>query len=134
MSIVDIPAEFHDLVDHPIVAMLATVSAAGTPTVSPIWIEYTDGHVVFSTQDRTLKRQNSAANANLAFCLVDPTNPYRYLELRGVVVEMTPDGAHAHLDAMSQRYRNEPVYPNHDYSAPRSLIKVRVGRVIAQSR
>lgn len=132
MSGVVIPTDFLDLVTNPVVAVLATVSENGAPTVSPIWIEYSDGHVLFSSQDRTRKRNNCAVNPHVAFCLTDPTDPYRYLELRGTVVEMTPDGAHAHLDAMSERYRNEPVYSGHDYSVPRSLVKVRVDRVITQ--
>jgi PPOX class probable F420-dependent enzyme len=132
VSAVAIPAEFRDLVDAPLLALLSTVSASNAPTVSPIWIEYTEGNIVFSTQDQTLKRRNCAVNPNVAFCLIDPTDPYRYIELRGVVVEMTAEGAHAHLDAMSQRYTNEPVFPGHDYSVPRSLVTVRLGRVITQ--
>jgi PPOX class probable F420-dependent enzyme len=132
LSTVAVQAEFRDLVDNPILAYLSTVSASGVPTVSPIWFEYTDGHVVFSTQDQTRKRRNCAANPNVALCIGDPTDPYRYIELRGVVVEMTADGAHAHLDAMSQRYTHEPVFPGHDYSVPRSLVTVRLDRVITQ--
>ena len=39
----------------------------------------------------------------------DPRQPLRYLEVRGTVVEMTEDGAAAHLDALASKYMGRPV-------------------------
>jgi len=125
----DVPVEFGDLFTEAVVATVASVDGAGAPTVSPIWIEYRDGNVIFSTLERTLKRRNLAGNAAVAFCLLDPANPYRYVELRGVVIEMTSVGAHEHLDLMARRYWGEESYPGHDYAAARSLVTAKIDRV-----
>ena len=47
--------------------------------------------------------------------LMDPENPYRYLEIRGRVVEITEDGADAMLDKMAKKYLGVDKYP---YGAP----------------
>lgn len=39
----------------------------------------------------------------------DPRAPLRYLEIRGTVVEMTEDGAEAHLDGLASAYAGRPV-------------------------
>jgi hypothetical protein len=40
----------------------------------------------------------------------DPREPLRYLEIRGTVVEMTEDGALAHLDALGSKYAGRPIH------------------------
>ena len=42
---------------------------------------------------------------------MDPENPYRYLEIRGKVVERTLNGADAHIDAMAKKYLGQDKYP-----------------------
>ena len=39
----------------------------------------------------------------------DPRQPLRYLEVRGTVIEMTEDGAGAHLDELASTYAGRPV-------------------------
>ena len=39
----------------------------------------------------------------------DPRRPLRYLEVRGRVVEMTQDGAAAHLDDLASAYAGRPI-------------------------
>jgi hypothetical protein len=41
----------------------------------------------------------------------DPDNPYRYLEVRGRVVEITEDGADAHIDRLAKKYLGVDQYP-----------------------
>jgi hypothetical protein len=43
--------------------------------------------------------------------LQDPANPYRYLEVRGRVVEITEKGADDHINKLSLKYLGNPVYP-----------------------
>lgn len=44
---------------------------------------------------------------------VDPHNPYRYLEIRGTVEEVTPEGAEELADQLTQRYVNQPTFFGH---------------------
>ena len=47
----------------------------------------------------------------LAMAILDPTNPYRYLQIRGHVIRSTQDGADAHIDSLAKRYLNQDKYP-----------------------
>jgi PPOX class probable F420-dependent enzyme len=125
-----IPDEYRDLLDQPVVAMLATADSDGNVAVSPIWVELAaDGTIRFSSLATTLKSRHLLENRSAALCLPDPTDQYRFLELRGEVTDITTEGAHEHLDAMTQRYWGRSTYPAHDYSARRFLFTMRVDRV-----
>ena len=43
--------------------------------------------------------------------MIDPDNPYRYLEIRGKVVEITEEGADKHIDKMAKKYLGKDKYP-----------------------
>jgi hypothetical protein len=47
----------------------------------------------------------------VSLSLIDPDNGYRYLEVRGRVVEITEDGADAHIDALAKKYLGKDKYP-----------------------
>ncbi len=124
-----IPDDHRDLLDQPVVAMLATAESDGHVAVSPIWMELVDDSTVrFSSLATTLKSRHLVENRYAALCLLDPNDPYRFLELRGVVTEIATEGAHDHLDTMAQRYLGRSPYPGHDYSAHRFLFTMRVDR------
>ena len=44
----------------------------------------------------------------VAISITDPDNPYRYLEIRGTVVEITEDGAAQHIDKMAKKWLGAP--------------------------
>ena len=50
------------------------------------------------------------ADPRVTLLCYDPREPGRYLEVRGRVVEMTEDGALAHLDALASRYVGRPIH------------------------
>ena len=126
-----VPDSHRDLLERPILAMLATVAAGSRPEVSPVWTQYVDGKVVLSSLASTKKAKQLGSGRRAALCYLDDRDPYRYLELRCVVESATDSGAHAHLDLMAQRYMNRETYPGHDYAAPRMLFTLRPERVIA---
>ena len=48
-------------------------------------------------------------NPKVTLLCYDPRDQQRYLEVRGLVVEMTTKGAAAHLDALASKYVGRPV-------------------------
>jgi hypothetical protein len=56
--------------------------------------------------------------------LIDPDNPYRYLEVRGRVDEITQDGAEKHIDKMAKKYLDKDKYPWSRPGEKRVLLKV----------
>jgi len=104
-----IPASHRDLVDCPPVAALTTVGADGYPQTSVVWCD-TDGECVrVSTMRGFAKERNMRREPRVTLLCYDPRQPLRYLEVRGRVVEMTEQGAAAHLDTLASRYAGRPI-------------------------
>jgi PPOX class probable F420-dependent enzyme len=57
------------------------------------------------------KDRNMRRNPAVSLAIQDPDNPYRYLEVRGRVVDITEEGAEAHIDKLAKKYLNADSYP-----------------------
>jgi PPOX class probable F420-dependent enzyme len=96
-------------------ANLATVMKDGSPQVTPVWFDYTNGHVRVNTAKGRVKARTLREGARVALAILDPDNPYRYLQIRGQVVSVTEQGAEAHIDSLAKKYLGKDKYP---YSQP----------------
>ena len=56
--------------------------------------------------------------------LIDTENPYRYLEVRGRVVERTLEGADDHINKMAKKYLDKDVYPFRQPGEQRVIFKI----------
>ncbi len=124
-----IPAGFMDLFKKPAFASLATLNADGTPQVTPVWIDFDGTHVLVNTARGRVKDRNLQRNPQVAIALLDPENPYRYLGIQGRVVEMTEQGADAHIDKMAKKYLNQDKYPFRAPGEVRVLAKIQPEKV-----
>ena len=118
-----IPEKYKDLFDKPAFAHLATIMPDGRPQVTPVWVAF-DGHYVHvNTAIGRQKDRNLSRDGRVALSILDPANPYRYLEVRGKVVERTEKGADESIDALSQRYIGK-AYPFRQPGEKRVLFKI----------
>jgi PPOX class probable F420-dependent enzyme len=101
---VTIPASHRPLLDAP-VGVLATVGPTGTPQTTALWFLWDDaeGDVRFSLNSTRQKVRNLRAHPQASFLVLDPTNPYRTIELRGDV-EIAPDPDYAFAERLAARY------------------------------
>lgn len=101
-----IPEKYLDLLqtDKKSFAHIATVQPDGTPQVTPVWFDYTGGKLRVNSAKGRVKVRNMTEGAPVALSILDPENPYRYLQVRGRVARVTEDGARAHIDALSHKY------------------------------
>ena len=106
-----IPEQFRDLFTKKAFAHLATVSADGAPQVTPVWVDFDGTHVRFNTAKGRIKVKNLGRDPRVALSIIDPENPYRYVQVRGRVVEVTERGADAHIDALAKKYLDQDRYP-----------------------
>ncbi|HUY20015.1 MAG TPA: TIGR03618 family F420-dependent PPOX class oxidoreductase [Candidatus Binataceae bacterium] len=107
-----IPTKYDDLLtDKVAFANLATVLKDGTPQVTPIWFEYADGKFKLNTAKGRVKARTLKPGAVIAMAIAEPANPYRYVQVRGRVTEVTEKGAREHIDKLSQKYLGKP-YPH----------------------
>jgi PPOX class probable F420-dependent enzyme len=93
-------------------ASLATVMPDGSPQVTPVWVDYADGMLRVNTARGRVKERNMSLNARVALAIVDPDNPYRYVQIRGRVRRVTEQGAVAHIDSLAKKYLGQDKYTN----------------------
>ena len=109
---VAIPAEYLDLLQQKTTfANLATIMPNGTPQVTPVWFDYTDGKIRINSAKGRVKARNMREGAPVALSILDPDNPYRYIQIRGRVEHVTEEGASAHIDSLAKKYLGKDKYP-----------------------
>ncbi len=120
---VQIPESARDLLERPIIAVLVTVMPDGQPQVTPVWFDY-DGHNLrVNTAEGRQKARNMSQNSKVTVLLLDPQNPYHWLEWRGHVAE-THDETHGgrdHINTLSARYTGNPVFQGRGGSNERRI-------------
>jgi PPOX class probable F420-dependent enzyme len=106
-----IPASHADLLQKPAFAHLSTLMKDGSPQSTPVWVELEGEYVSFNSALGRVKDKNIRRDPRVALSIADPANPYRYLEVRGRVVEITQKGADEQIDRLAQKYLGKPKYP-----------------------
>jgi PPOX class probable F420-dependent enzyme len=106
-----IPEDYKDLFEKKAFANLATLNADGTPQVTPVWVDYDGDYVLVNSARGRRKDKNMERNRAVALSIQDPDNPYRYLEVRGHVDEITEQNAAQHIDKMAKKYMGVDKYP-----------------------
>jgi len=119
-----IPKSHLDLFEKKAFAHLATLMPNGQPQVTPVWVEFDGSHVIVNTAEGRQKDKNLQRDKRVALSLIDPDNPYRYLEVRGKVVERTHSGADANIDALAKKYLGKDKYPFRQPNEVRVIYKV----------
>jgi PPOX class probable F420-dependent enzyme len=109
---VEVPEKYLDLVQQKATfAHLATVMSDGSPQVTPVWFDYTGGKIRVNSAKGRVKVRNMQEGAHVALSILDPDNPYRYIQIRGRVGRVTEQGADAHIDSLAKKYLGKDKYP-----------------------
>ena len=124
-----IPQKYLDLFSKKAFAHVATIMPDGSPQVTPVWLDYDGTHVRFNSARGRVKDKNLRRNPYVALSIQDPDNPYRYLQVRGRVVEITETGADDHINKLSQKYVGKPVYAGRQPGEVRVLYKIEPQKV-----
>ena len=91
-----IPESHKDLLLGKNFASVATLMPDGSPQVTPVWIDFDGTDVVFNTADGRQKARNLDRDKRVAVSVFDSANPYRYIQIRGVVIQDDRGRRHAH--------------------------------------
>jgi PPOX class probable F420-dependent enzyme len=124
-----IPAKFRDLFTKQAFAHLGTLMADGSPQVTPVWCDYDGTHIRINSAKGRVKDKNMRRNKKVALSIMDPDNPYRYLAVQGVIVEITEQGADAHIDSLAKKYLGKDKYPFGQPDEVRVIYKIRPEKV-----
>ena len=93
------------------IAHFATLMADGSPQVTPVWIDIDDdGYVLVNTAPGRVKDRNVRRDSRVALSITDEADPYKWIAVRGKVIETRTEGAWEHINELSMRYNGRP-YP-----------------------
>ncbi|MEV4171955.1 PPOX class F420-dependent oxidoreductase [Nonomuraea sp. NPDC049709] len=103
----ELTEDVRKLLDAPNYATVTSINPDGGPQSSVVWVRTDGDDVIFSTVKGRRKPRNFERDPRASLLVIDPADPYRYVEVRGRVT-VTPDPAGALIDELSQKYRGLP--------------------------
>lgn len=110
-------------------AYIATLMKDGSPQVTPIWFNTDGQYILVNSSKGRVKDRNMRARPRVAIVIADPRNPYRYVQVRGRVVEITEIGADDHIDALAYKYLSTLKYAGRTPGMVRITYKISPERV-----
>ncbi len=102
-----IPVDYLDLLEKKAYAHLATLMPDGSPHVSPVWVGLEGENLVVNSARGRQKDHNVRRDARVALDIQDPENPYRYMMIRGTVIDISEEGADESINQLAVKYTGE---------------------------
>lgn len=105
-----VPEFFHDLLQAPTFATISTIMPDGSPQSSVVWIDFDGEYILINTAAGRRKERNMRARPQVSIVGFDSNVPLRYIEVRGIVEEITAEGGVAHADKLAKAYEGVESY------------------------
>src|SRR5688572_32231529 len=105
-----VPATHLDLLAAPVLAHVATIGPNGAPQSNPVWFDWDGTNLLFGQVTTRQKVRNLRRDPRLAVSIVDPANPTRYLEIRGVA-RLVPDPKAELTHRLAKKYLGLDRFP-----------------------
>ena len=120
------------LLQEPQLAHFVTMMADGSPQITPVWVDVEpDGsHILVNTAEGRVKTRNVDRDDRVAISVVDKNDPFRYVLVRGTIVERTHEGADALIDALAKKYLGLDLYPNRQPGEQRVTLRIKPHHVL----
>ena len=83
---------------------VSTLSNDGSPHITPVWADMEEGFILINTFEGSAKVENARRDPRIALSITDMYNTYNMVSIKGKVVDITPDGADAHLQKLAKKY------------------------------
>jgi hypothetical protein len=119
-----IPEKFRDLLETTALVHVATIGPKGEPQNNPVWFDWDGRHILISQTKTRQKYRNIQREPRIACSIVDPNNPYRYLEVRGKVVRVDDDPDKAFINKMAKKYLGLDEYPYNQPTDERIILVI----------
>jgi PPOX class probable F420-dependent enzyme len=120
-----IPETHEDLLEKKGFAHMATLGPDGAPHNSPVWYDWDGSHVLVSHTKERQKFRNVKKDGRVSLSILDPDDPYRYLEIRGVVDEIVDDPEKTLIHRLAKKYRNRDRYTHDGPGDNRVIFKIK---------
>jgi len=121
-----IPDAYLDLIKDESKALcsLATLMKDGSPQLTPVWFNTDGKHILINSASGRVKDRNMRRNPNVAVMIIDPRDPYRYIQIRGKVIEITTQDARQHINALSKKYTGRDIFISESSDEIRVIYKI----------
>jgi PPOX class probable F420-dependent enzyme len=109
-------------------AFLATLMRDGSPQVTPTWVDIDKNNdtILVNTARGRIKHRNISRDPRVAVSLIDSSNPYDMVTVRGRVVEQIKGkDADEHIDKLAKKYLDKEKYPRRRPGEERVLLKIK---------
>ncbi|MGO2746086.1 PPOX class F420-dependent oxidoreductase [Microbacterium sp.] len=131
MSSSSVPSHLIDLLERPVFGVLGTVGRGDTAQTSPMWFEFDGDSIRFTHTTKRTKYRNLQRNPSMSLAVYDPEKPTHYVEVRGRLLEATPDPTGSFYQQLALRYGAENPPAPAD-AADRVILVMSVDKVIGQ--
>jgi PPOX class probable F420-dependent enzyme len=110
---IEIPESRRELLtwEKKAMAFLALTLKDGSPQVTPLWFDWDGTHVIVNTARGRVKDKVLKKHPRVAFAIVAQDEFYRYLQIRGRVVEETEEGAYEMICRLNEKYHGKREFP-----------------------
>ena len=105
-----VPATHTDLLEGPYFAVLTTMAPNGQPENTVVWCSWDGTHVLLNRGVGRRKPDNVRKNPKVALTVIDPQNPFRWIDVRGEVEHIVDDPDYANINAHAKLYAGVDEY------------------------
>jgi PPOX class probable F420-dependent enzyme len=117
-------------------AFVSTLMKDGSPQITPTWVDIEKNNeysILVNTAEGRIKHKNLSRDPRLAISVVNGSNPYEMVTIRGKVTEqITQDAAEEHIDKLAKKYLGVDKYPGRSPGEKRVILRIRPEKVFYQ--
>ena len=125
--------DMHRLFQGRNLAFISTLSKDGSPHITPVWADMEDDLILINTFETSAKNRNITRDPRIAISVVENSNPYNMVSIKGRVIEQTTEGADAHLKKLAKRYLGIGKYYYRKPKQRRLILKIKPEKVMGLS-
>jgi PPOX class probable F420-dependent enzyme len=96
----------------------------GTPQLTPVWFNTDDEYILINSAQGRVKDKNMRSRPQVALVIHNPKNPYRYIQVRGVIAEISGEGGRQHIDDLALKYTGKAGFTIKDPDEVRLIYKL----------
>ena len=112
------------------VATLATLGADGGPQLTEVWFLADDRELKLSLNTARLKTRNLQQRPQCSLFILDVSNPYRYVDVRGTA-EIEPDDDYAFATKVGAKYGGADLSEHDAPGESRVVVTIKPSKVYA---
>ena len=132
-----VPSSHVDLLTGLFYAVFTTVAPNGQPENTVVWCSWDGSYVLVNTAAGRRKHKNVLEQPRVALTVIDPKDPFRWIDVRGTVEAIEEDADYASINAHAKLYAGADQYyggfapAENRGTEERLILKIRPERVLA---